>query len=185
MPWLILHWPIKILTDTLQKTLQALPRAGFVASNEDGISTTLGGAVLITAAIFAAALDASLLEIWTEVSGWWPPTRGWLPMRHHHPPDILPGSMELFHLEHKFIYPLRYSRWWVREYPFGSKIHLHRGWRHCYPTAGFWNQSSVTGISSINNIAWSAWKGVAWSAYTGFSKRLLPHWHPKRSMLSL
>jgi aspartokinase/homoserine dehydrogenase 1 len=44
--------------------------AGFVASSEQGEATTLGrGGSDYTAAIFAAALDAHQLEIWTDVSG--------------------------------------------------------------------------------------------------------------------
>ena len=43
---------------------------GFISSTEDGITTTLGrGGSDYTAAIFAAALDASEIQIWTDVSG--------------------------------------------------------------------------------------------------------------------
>ena len=43
---------------------------GFVASNEKGQTTTLGrGGSDYTAAILGAALDASAVEIWTDVSG--------------------------------------------------------------------------------------------------------------------
>lgn len=43
---------------------------GFIASSENGISTTLGrGGSDYTAAIIAAAIDAEILEIWTDVSG--------------------------------------------------------------------------------------------------------------------
>jgi len=43
---------------------------GFIASNERGETTTLGrGGSDYTAAIIAAALDASVLEIWTDVDG--------------------------------------------------------------------------------------------------------------------
>ncbi|UOQ73253.1 aspartate kinase [Hymenobacter cellulosilyticus] len=43
---------------------------GFIAADEQGITTTLGrGGSDYTAAIFAGALGASRLEIWTDVSG--------------------------------------------------------------------------------------------------------------------
>ncbi len=43
---------------------------GFIASNEKGETTTLGrGGSDYTAAILAAAVDASALEIWTDVDG--------------------------------------------------------------------------------------------------------------------
>ena len=43
---------------------------GFISSTEDGITTTLGrGGSDYTAAIFAGALDASEIQIWTDVDG--------------------------------------------------------------------------------------------------------------------
>ena len=43
---------------------------GFISRNEEGFATTLGrGGSDYTAAIYAAALKASKLEIWTDVSG--------------------------------------------------------------------------------------------------------------------
>ncbi len=43
---------------------------GFIASNEKGETTTLGrGGSDLTAAVFGAALDASEIEIWTDVDG--------------------------------------------------------------------------------------------------------------------
>ena len=43
---------------------------GFIASDSDGVTTTLGrGGSDYTAAILAAATDATFLEIWTDVSG--------------------------------------------------------------------------------------------------------------------
>jgi aspartokinase/homoserine dehydrogenase 1 len=43
---------------------------GFIASTQDGITTTLGrGGSDYTAALVGAALDASLVEIWTDVDG--------------------------------------------------------------------------------------------------------------------
>jgi aspartokinase/homoserine dehydrogenase 1 len=50
------------------QNLYILP--GFVASDENEITTTLGrGGSDYTAAILAAALDAEVLEIWTDVAG--------------------------------------------------------------------------------------------------------------------
>ena len=43
---------------------------GFISKSEEGYATTLGrGGSDYTAALYAAALNASLLEIWTDVSG--------------------------------------------------------------------------------------------------------------------
>jgi len=62
-------------TDSLiAKNLSVLTRhvivPGFIASNDRGEITTLGrGGSDYTASIFAAALDAEVLEIWTDVDG--------------------------------------------------------------------------------------------------------------------
>lgn len=51
-----------------KSTLQIV--TGFIGATENGETTTLGrGGSDYSAAIFAAALDASVLEIWTDVSG--------------------------------------------------------------------------------------------------------------------
>lgn len=43
---------------------------GFIANSNDGHTTTLGrGGSDYTAAIIAGAIDASILEIWTDVNG--------------------------------------------------------------------------------------------------------------------
>ena len=43
---------------------------GFIASDENNITTTLGrGGSDFTAAVFASALDAEDVEIWTDVDG--------------------------------------------------------------------------------------------------------------------
>ncbi|MCB0515759.1 MAG: bifunctional aspartate kinase/homoserine dehydrogenase I [Chitinophagales bacterium] len=49
---------------------QIFVQGGFIASNAKGVTTTLGrGGSDYTAAIVAAALDAEVLEIWTDVNG--------------------------------------------------------------------------------------------------------------------
>lgn len=52
-------------------TLKGVPIiTGFIAANSEGITTTLGrGGSDYTASFFASALDASVVEIWTDVNG--------------------------------------------------------------------------------------------------------------------
>ncbi len=53
-----------------QQSAEIVVFPGFIASNADKDTTTLGrGGSDYTAAIIAAAVDASVLEIWTDVSG--------------------------------------------------------------------------------------------------------------------
>jgi aspartokinase/homoserine dehydrogenase 1 len=59
---------IKDFFSTQDSSLFILP--GFIASDKNGITTTLGrGGSDYTAAIIASALNANSLEIWTDVSG--------------------------------------------------------------------------------------------------------------------
>ena len=53
------------------KSIKSIPIiTGFIASNDQGVTTTLGrGGSDYTAAIIAAALDADEIEIWTDVDG--------------------------------------------------------------------------------------------------------------------
>jgi aspartokinase/homoserine dehydrogenase 1 len=55
---------------------------GFISANEKGVQTTLGrGGSDYTAAIFAAAISTSCLEIWTDVSGMMTAVPGLLQMQ--------------------------------------------------------------------------------------------------------
>ena len=59
-----------LITKSLDRTIKRIIVPGFIASNERGETTTLGrGGSDYTASIFAAALNADILEIWTDVDG--------------------------------------------------------------------------------------------------------------------
>jgi aspartokinase/homoserine dehydrogenase 1 len=59
-----------LITKSLAGTMKRIIVPGFIASNEKGDTTTLGrGGSDYTASIFAAALNADVLEIWTDVDG--------------------------------------------------------------------------------------------------------------------
>ncbi|MBQ3689866.1 MAG: aspartate kinase [Bacteroidales bacterium] len=60
----------KNIQDNWNKNYKITVAPGFISRSENGYATTLGrGGSDYTAALYAAALDASLLEIWTDVSG--------------------------------------------------------------------------------------------------------------------
>ena len=61
---------IKNISSFFAKSKDLVICPGFVSSNSDGVTTTLGrGGSDYSAAIYASALDTSVLEIWTDVSG--------------------------------------------------------------------------------------------------------------------
>ncbi|MEP2237074.1 MAG: bifunctional aspartate kinase/homoserine dehydrogenase I [Maribacter sp.] len=79
---------------------------GFIATSEDGISTTLGrGGSDYTAAIYAAAIDADVLEIWTDVSGMYTANPKMVKQAKAIPHISYEEAMELSHFGAKVLYP--------------------------------------------------------------------------------
>jgi aspartokinase/homoserine dehydrogenase 1 len=79
---------------------------GFIASDANGITTTLGrGGSDYTAAIFAAAVNASMLEIWTDVSGMMTADPRLVQNARVVPQMSYQEAMELSHFGAKVIYP--------------------------------------------------------------------------------
>jgi bifunctional aspartokinase / homoserine dehydrogenase 1 len=59
-----------LITKSLSGTKKCIIVPGFISSNDKGETTTLGrGGSDYSASIFAAALNADVLEIWTDVDG--------------------------------------------------------------------------------------------------------------------
>ncbi|MGB5435258.1 MAG: bifunctional aspartate kinase/homoserine dehydrogenase I [Maribacter sp.] len=80
--------------------------AGFIASSENGDSTTLGrGGSDYTAAIVAAAINAELLEIWTDVSGMYTANPKLVKQAKAIPHISYEEAMELSHFGAKVLYP--------------------------------------------------------------------------------
>src|SRR5439155_10988970 len=79
---------------------------GFIASDANGINTTLGrGGSDYTAAILAAAVDADVLEIWTDVSGMMTADPRVVANIKMIPQISYQEAMELSHFGAKVIYP--------------------------------------------------------------------------------
>src|SRR5690606_1934574 len=79
---------------------------GFIGSNSDGVTTTLGrGGSDYTASIFGAALDASVIEIWTDVNGMMTADPRKVKKAFTIPEISYAEAMELSHFGAKVIYP--------------------------------------------------------------------------------
>ncbi|TDT37207.1 aspartate kinase [Maribacter spongiicola] len=79
---------------------------GFIATSEEGVSTTLGrGGSDYTAAIYAAAIDADVLEIWTDVSGMYTANPKMVKQAKAIPHISYEEAMELSHFGAKVLYP--------------------------------------------------------------------------------
>ncbi|MFM1878474.1 MAG: hypothetical protein RLZZ241_1340 [Bacteroidota bacterium] len=79
---------------------------GFIASTADGNTTTLGrGGSDYSAAIFAGALQAQELQIWTDVSGMFTANPKWVAQARPIPVISYAEAMELSHFGAKVLYP--------------------------------------------------------------------------------
>lgn len=99
---------------------------GYIAANLAEHTTTLGrGGSDYTAAIYAAALDASVLEIWTDVSGMM--TADPRLVSNAKPIERISyqEAMELSHFGAKIIYPPTIQPVMIKKIPVWIKIHLH------------------------------------------------------------
>jgi bifunctional aspartokinase / homoserine dehydrogenase 1 len=147
---------------------------GFVAANAEGIYTTLGrGGSDYTAAIFAAATNATDLEIWTDVSGMMTADPRLVPNAKIIPQISYQEAMELSHFGAKVIYPPTIQpvmnkgiAVWIKNTfaPEDTGTLIQQKVTE--------NNSSITGISSISSIALLSLEGSGMVGIPGFSKRL-------------
>ncbi|MVT08680.1 bifunctional aspartate kinase/homoserine dehydrogenase I [Chitinophaga tropicalis] len=158
-----------------QETADYFVLPGFVAATSEGETTTLGrGGSDYTAAIVAAAVNAEVLDIWTDVSGMMTAdprlVSQAIPIAH----ISYEEAMELSHFGAKVIYPptiqpvmnKRIPIWIKNTFApddYGTLIHTQDGNNRSYP---------VTGISGIQKIALLTLEGSGMVGIPGFSKRL-------------
>ncbi|MEO7768301.1 MAG: bifunctional aspartate kinase/homoserine dehydrogenase I [Ferruginibacter sp.] len=147
---------------------------GFIASDSNGAVTTLGrGGSDYTAAIIAAALDAGVLEIWTDVSGMMTADPRLVNNVKIIPKISYQEAMELSHFGAKVIYPPTIQPVSSKEIPTWIKNTFaphDRG--TVIQNNSQISGSSIRGISSINNISLLSLEGSGMVGIPGFSKRL-------------
>ena len=147
---------------------------GFIASDNNGITTTLGrGGSDYTAAIIAAALDASVLEIWTDVSGMMTADPRLTSNAKIIPHISYQEAMELSHFGAKVIYPPTIQPVMGKGIPVWIKNTFSpEDEGTLIETTATGDADIVRGISSINNIALISLEGSGMIGIPGFSKRL-------------
>jgi aspartokinase/homoserine dehydrogenase 1 len=147
---------------------------GFIAADRQGITTTLGrGGSDYTAAIIAAAVQASVLEIWTDVSGMMTADPRLTPNARIIPHISYQEAMELSHFGAKVIYPPTIQPVMGKGIPVWIKNTFAPQDEGTLIEASVKrNGNIVRGISSINNIALISLEGSGMIGIPGFSKRL-------------
>ncbi len=147
---------------------------GFIAMNKDGITTTLGrGGSDYTAAILASALNASVLEIWTDVSGMMTADPRLTSNARIIPRISYQEAMELSHFGAKVIYPPTIQPVMTKGIPVRIKNTFGpQDEGTMIESALIKNGNIVRGISSINSISLISLEGSGMIGIPGFSKKL-------------
>jgi len=163
---------IRAFFDTTKGDLFILP--GFIASDSNGITTTLGrGGSDYTAAILAAATDAGMVEIWTDVSGMMTADPRLVSNVKVIPHISYQEAMELSHFGAKVIYPPTIQPVMAKGIPVWIKNTFSPADAGTVIEFGtLRNGSSIRGISSIGKITLLSLEGSGMVGIPGFSKRL-------------
>lgn len=147
---------------------------GFIASDAGGYTTTLGrGGSDYTAAIFAAALDAEILEIWTDVSGMMTADPRFVRNVRQIPRINYREAMELSHFGAKVIYPPTIQPVMAKGIPVWVKNTFEpENEGTLIEAESSASGDMVRGITSIDNISVLSLEGSGMVGIPGFSKRL-------------
>ncbi|WP_185851838.1 bifunctional aspartate kinase/homoserine dehydrogenase I [Blattabacterium cuenoti] len=158
-----------------EKTSEYIVLPGFIGSTLENETTTLGrGGSDYTASILAAAISASLLEIWTDVSGMMTANPKIVNQAFPIKEISYEEAMELSHFGAKVIYPPTIQPAMKKHIPIqikntfspsdpGTLIYIRKEKNISQP---------VTGISGIQNLALLTLEGSGMVGVPGYSKRL-------------
>jgi len=153
---------------------QATVIPGFIASSLDGNNTTLGrGGSDYTAAIVAAALDATHLEIWTDVNGMF--TANPKIVKQAQPIETISyqEAMELSHFGAKVLYPPTIQPVLKKNIPILIKNTFEPDADGtCISNNKNEKENPIKGISHIDGIALLTLEGSGMIGVSGSSKRL-------------
>ncbi|MGC4034386.1 MAG: bifunctional aspartate kinase/homoserine dehydrogenase I [Chitinophagaceae bacterium] len=147
---------------------------GFISSDINGATTTLGrGGSDYTGAILAAGVYATVLEIWTDVSGMMTADPRIVSNVRHIPHISYLEAMELSHFGAKVIYPPTIQPVMTKKIPVWVKNTFAPGdYGTVIETDAKENGNIIRGISSINKIVLLSLEGSGMVGIPGFSKRL-------------
>jgi len=148
---------------------------GFVASNDAGEATTLGrGGSDYTGAIYAAALDANSLEIWTDVDGFMTADPRVISKAYVIDYLTYAEAMELSHFGAKVIYPPTILPVYRKKIPVWIKntTNPHFPGTLIGSEKQNGNGKIIKGISSISTISLITLQGGGMVGVTGVSMRL-------------
>ncbi|ETZ24303.1 bifunctional aspartate kinase/homoserine dehydrogenase I [Pedobacter sp. V48] len=147
---------------------------GFISSNDDGRVTTLGrGGSDYTAAIWGAALNASEIQIWTDVDGMLTADPRIVKKAFSLPELSYTEAMELSYFGAKVIYPPTMIPAFLKKIPIVIKNTFNTAFAGTYIKHGISPSNlPIKGISSIDEISVLNLSGSGMVGKAGFSGRL-------------
>ncbi|MBW4360897.1 bifunctional aspartate kinase/homoserine dehydrogenase I [Flavobacterium taihuense] len=153
---------------------QVVVMPGFIATSEDGINTTLGrGGSDYTAAIIAGALNASDLEIWTDVNGMFTANPKIVKQAQPIATISYQEAMELSHFGAKVLYPPTIQPVLRKSIPIYIKNTFEPQAEGTLISNNFIPHTNpVKGITHIDNITLITLEGSGMIGVAGSSKRL-------------
>ncbi len=165
----------RLIAEVCSSVKQFAVAPGFISSASDGSITTLGrGGSDYTAALFAAAVHADRLEIWTDVDGFMTADPRVISKAYTIPMLTYSEAMELSHFGAKVIYPPTILPVYQKNIP----IHILNT-MNPEGAGTLISQSSadpkdhpIKGISSISGISLFTIQGLGMVGVTGISMRL-------------
>lgn len=146
---------------------------GFVARTLDGKTTTLGrGGSDYSASIYAAALNAEKLQIWTDVSGMFTSNPKIVKQAYEIPQISYQEAMELSHFGASVIYPPTIQPVLQKAIPIQIKNTFKPEDQGTLITKDTHENGAVKGISHVEGISLLTLEGIGMVGIPGFSKRL-------------
>jgi len=163
----------KLISDHFRNHPEVQIITGFVATSESGQTTTLGRSGSdYTAAIFAGALQATDLEIWTDVDGMMTADPRMVKKAFTVPQMSYIEAMELSHFGAKVIFPATMQPAMVNHIPIWIKNTFNPVFKGTMIHAESKNGKLIKGISSMNQISLLNVQGSGLLGVVGVSSRL-------------
>jgi aspartokinase/homoserine dehydrogenase 1 len=163
----------KRIADHFAATKKVQIITGFIATAESGETTTLGRSGSdYTAAIFAAALHATDLEIWTDVDGMMTADPRFVKKAFTVPQMSYEEAMELSHFGAKVIFPATMQPAMVNKIPIWIKNTFNPTFKGTVIHAVSTNGKLIKGISSLNGVSLLNIQGSGLLGVVGVSMRL-------------
>ncbi len=165
----------RLIAERCSEVEQFAVAPGFISSAGDGSMTTLGrGGSDYTAALFAAAVRAERLEIWTDVDGFMTADPRVISKAYTIPMLTYSEAMELSHFGAKVIYPPTILPVYQKNIPIHilNTMNPEGAGTLISQSEGIARDHPIKGISSISGISLFTIQGLGMVGVTGISMRL-------------